>query len=153
MKSARPEFRKTWCLQASKPPTGEAPDLVVTNGRGRLFVQAVLPEQIEVKLNSGEALYRYGGNSYPPGRVNGPLPECRIEISPVKASREDYFLNVLTATGSEVMAVPKAVCRVEGQEVQVTLGEVKLTFRRDRVDGSIEINGEKNQFGGRLEKK
>jgi len=153
VKSTNPEFRKTWCLQAAKPPTGQAPNLTVTNGRGRLFVQAVLPERTLVKLNSGDDLYRYGGGNYPPGRINGPLPECRIEISPAKPALEDVFLHVLTAADSSVSSVPQAVCRVEGDIVKVTLGEVSLDFRRDRVDGGIEIGGTRKAFGGRLEKK
>ncbi|MFQ5809589.1 MAG: heparinase II/III family protein, partial [Armatimonadota bacterium] len=66
VKSTNPEFKKTWLLQAMKPPTGDPPNLVVTNGKGRLFVRTLLPQNARVNLVSGADLYSYGGQTYPP---------------------------------------------------------------------------------------
>jgi hypothetical protein len=145
--SVHPSFRKTWVLQAMKPPTGEAPNLVVTNGKGRLFIQALLPEAPQVDLFSGDRLYSYGGNRYDPSRQPpGPVPECRIEVSPSAASATDYFLHVLTATEAEVPSVPQATASAEGDEIAVAVGDAKLTFAKEAAGGSIERNGQTTPF-------
>jgi len=141
VKSTNPDFKKTWLLQAMKVPTGDPPNLVVTNGQGRLFVQTVLPRDPEVKLVSGDDLYRYGGKAYPPERNTGPAPECRVEVSPSQPAQVDYFLHVLTATDAGTEAVEKAVAQVGDQEIIVTVGEVEITFTLAEVGGSIEKAG------------
>ena len=145
--SVDPSFRKTWVLQAAKPPTGEAPNLVVTNGEGRLFVQTVLPQNPQVELFSGDKLYSYGGDQYDPTRQPpGPVPECRIEVSPSEASATGYFLHVLTATDAAVQSVPQATVDAEGDEIVVAAGETRLTFAKEAVGGSIEVDGQATAF-------
>ena len=143
VKSTDQSFKKTWLLQAAKPPTGRAPNLTVTNDSGgRLFVQTVLPEKPGVKLNSGDELYTYGGNSYPAEDIRGPAPECRIEVSPSACAQVDYFLHVLTATEAATKSVPKASAKVGDTEVTVTLGDTRLYFTTARVGGRIETEGQ-----------
>jgi len=151
VKSTDPDFKKTWLLQAAKPPTGKAPNLIVTNeSGGRLFIQTVLPEKPMVKLNSGDELYSYGGNSYPAENIRGPAPECRIEVSPPIPSQKDYFLHVLTATEAATNGVPQASAKVGDKEVAVSLGDIKLYFTTARVGGRIEIERQSNQFADRI---
>lgn len=133
VKSKNPDFRKTWLLQAMKVPTRVGSHLMVTNGRGRLFIQTLLPREPQVRLVSGEELYHYGGRNYPPERQTGPAPECRIEISPPQPAEMDCFLHVLTATEATTEAVEEATAQVEGQTVTVSLGQVRLTFTMDQV--------------------
>jgi hypothetical protein len=133
VKSKNPDFRKTWLLQAMKVPTRVGPHLVVTNGRGRLFIQTLLPREAQVRLAFGEELYRYGGRNYPPERLTGPAPECRIEISPPQPAAVDYFLHVLTATEASTEAVEAAEVQVQDRTVTVTLGKVGLTLAMDQV--------------------
>ena len=146
VKSKDPNFKKTWLLQAAKPPTGAAPNLVIANGRGRLFVQTVLPKEARVKLNQGPDLYSYGGRSYPPGREFGPSPECRVEVSPPVPAAVDYFLHVLTAADSATASVPQAESRVTDTEVAITIGKAKISFTKARVGGEIEISGSRSPF-------
>jgi len=141
VKSRNPSFKKIWLLQAMKEPTGEAGDLRITNGKGRLFVQTVLPRKPLVKLVSGDDIYTIGGRSYPPDYDVGPAPECRIEVSPPEQSAVDYFLHVLTVVDAFTPTVPQAECRDTESEVEVTIGEMKLVFEKNKVSGSIEING------------
>jgi hypothetical protein len=153
VKSTKAEFKKTWLLQAMKKPEGAAPNLVVTHGKGRLFVQTLLPENPQVVLASGESLYSYGGRSYPPSREKGAAPECRIEVSPSRPAEVDYFLHVLTAAEATAASAPPANVRREGEDVVVTVGEAKVRFRTDRVEGSIELEGKKTPLGGAIEGK
>jgi len=44
-----------------KVPSRTDKHLVITNGKGRLFVQTLLPENPAVRLVSGSELYSYGG--------------------------------------------------------------------------------------------
>lgn len=141
VKSTNPQFQKTWLLQAMAPPTGAAPNLVVTNGRGRLFIQTLLPESPRVKLCEGEELYRYGGQSYPPTGDTGPAPQCRIEISPSVPAAEDFFLHVLTATDANVETAPAASVKTARGSVAVTVDGTTIAFTTAQVGGTIERGG------------
>jgi hypothetical protein len=141
VQSTKPEFKKTWALQAMKPPSGTAPNLLVTNGKGRLFVQMLLPDPCEVRLVSGDELYRYGGQVYVPRKNTGAAPECRVEISPAQPKATDLFLHVLTATGAEISYVPQAVCHLQQGQALVELDATKIAFGIDELSGKIEING------------
>jgi heparin/heparan-sulfate lyase len=143
VRTTKPEFRKTWLLQAMKPPTAATGHLVVTNGKGRLFIQTLLPENPQVQLVTGADLYSYGGRSYPPERDTGPAPECRIEVSPSEPRATDYFLHVLTATSSEVAGIESAAATVVDGQVRVKLGAATVTFTTEKVGGSIDLAGRK----------
>ena len=139
-------FEKTWLLQAMQSPRRQDPFLVITNGKGRLFVQTVLPRRPRVRLAEGADIYTYGGASYPPQRDTGPAPACRIEISPTEANREDLFLHVLTATDAAVSDVPAAEARVEAGSVTVTIGETTLAFFADTPGGYLAAGGTKRSL-------
>ncbi len=143
VKSTDKNFPKIWQLQAAKPAAGSPPNLVVTNDAGgRLFIQTVLPRRAKVKLNTGEALYSYDGNSYPPQEIRGPAPECRIEVSFSEPSQLDYFLHVLTATDDSVESVPRAQAELTDNWVVLTLGGIKMTFATAGPGGLIEMEGQ-----------
>ena len=148
--SKNPGYKKTWLLQAMKTPTGTAPNLIVTNGNGRLFIQTLLPHSPKVKLVTGPDLYSYGGKTYPPNRDTGPAPQCRIEISPSRKAAVDYFLHVLTATDAKIDSVEKAAAFLQGREVIVTIGRTKITFTTDEPAGQIEISGCQNKFANKV---
>jgi len=137
VRSKKPGFKKTWLLQAMKVPIRTDEHLIITNGKGRLFLQTLLPDNPQVRLVSGPELYSYGGRNYPPSRDTGPAPECRIEISPSEQKTSDYFLHVLTATDSKTTSVDKAVASVAAREVRVFVGEATIKFTTTGVGGSI----------------
>lgn len=139
VKSRKSTHRKTWLLQAAKTPTGAQPNWVITNGKGRLFVQTVLPERHWAALATGDELYSYGGRSYPPDRDTGPAPECRIEISPVTFRTEEFFLHVLSATDSTVSSVAQATAEVGETDVKLALGNYELTFLKNEVGFDMEV--------------
>jgi hypothetical protein len=141
VQATRPEFRKTWLLQAAKVPERREPWLVVTNGKGRLFVQTLLPVQPEVRLVSGPDLYTVGGQGYPPSRDTGPAPECRIEVSPSAPREADTFLHVLTATDATIETVPVAAAREENGTLVVRAGEAEVRFALPGPGGSVRCDG------------
>ena len=127
-----PSHKVIWNLQAMKEPTVKIPHALWTwsNGNGRLFLQAVLPEKVTMELFSGGNLYVIDGVNYPPRRDTGPAPECRIEISPVEAKREHVFVHVLHATDDGVVDVPLAQVNVTQDRLRVSLdGEWTFDFR------------------------
>ena len=150
VKSTNPQFKKTWLLQALKPPAGNLPNLTLTNGRGRLFVQTLLPHNPQLKLYSGDSLYCYRGNCYLPALEVGPAPECRVEISPSQPARVDYFLHVLTATDSATASVPQAAHSESDTAVTLTLGETRLVFLKDGVGGYTELDCRRNDFASKI---
>ncbi|MFH1069448.1 MAG: hypothetical protein V1794_07470, partial [Candidatus Glassbacteria bacterium] len=142
VKSTDPSFTKTWQLQAVKPAERKGPWLVTTNDAGgRLFVQTLLPSTPKVSLLTGKDLYSYGGENYEPEEVRGPAPECRITVSPSRPSRSDYFLHVLTATDNSAETVPQAEAKVGDKSVEVTVGDVRLSFTTETVGGRITKDG------------
>ncbi len=133
VQSRSPQYKKTFLLQAMKPPVEKAGNLVITNGKGRLFIQTLLPRNPQIERVTGSNLYSYGGKNYPPERITGPAPECRVEISPSIPSTIDYFLLVLTATESGVTTVPQAVAQTTDNDVTVKIGEIKIAFTKAAV--------------------
>ncbi len=143
VKSTRPEFKKTWLLQAMKTPEKTPAHLVITNGTGRLFIQTALPAARSVELRSSAALYTYGGETYAPSRDTGPAPECRIEVSPTEPRAEDFFLHILTATSAATAQVPEAAVEPVPGGFRVSLPGVTITFAADEVGATIEHDGKK----------
>ncbi len=134
VKSTQPHFKKTWLLQAMRTPEKQGPHLVITNGKGRLFVQTLLPQDPDVRLVSGDDLYKVNGRTYPPKRTFGAAPECRIEVSPGVAASGDVFLHVLTAADSGTVSTAVAKVELQGTAVSVQVGGSKFAFRTDPVE-------------------
>jgi len=138
--SRRPEFKKTWLLQAMKRPAIVGGHMIITNGKGRLFVQSILPREREIKLVDGAELYSYGGRTYLPNRDTGPAPECRIQISPSKPENVDYFLSVLTATDAGAGSVEQAVASVGDERIAVNIGRARIAFTTGTVNVDISLD-------------
>ena len=119
-------------------PTGEAPNLVVTNGKGRLFVQTLLPGEREGAARQRRGPLPLRRARLSAGQEHRAGPECRIEVSPSQPAAADYFLHVLTATDAGTQSVPRATARVGANEITVTVGDTRIGFATDRVGGWIE---------------
>lgn len=144
--SARREFKKTWVLQAMKPPTRSGDHHVISNGKGKLYVQTLLPERPVISFASGSELYGYGGKAYPPERSTGAAPECRVEISPAEESVQDFFLHVLTATDAGAEAAPLATLQRNGDRLEVKVGEATIAFSSRRPGGEIQIGAQREEL-------
>lgn len=137
VKSRRESFKKTWLLQAMNTPSPTEAGLVFENGRGRLTIQTLLPQQASVRLVSGDELYVVGGRNYPPAKETGPAPMCRVEVSPPAAATEDFFLHVLTTGTVGDATAPKATWTRRGDEVVVDVGDAEVVFRTDAVSARV----------------
>jgi len=133
VKSTNPDFKKTWLLQAMRIPEKKGEHLVITNGKGRLFVQTLIPAKCNVQLVSGVDLYKVKGKDYSPKRDTGPAPECRVEVSPAEKSTEDFFVHVLTTTDTNTDMVPVAKAELIGKAVRVQTAGRRFEFATDRV--------------------
>jgi hypothetical protein len=74
----------------------------------------------------------------------------RVEVSPNSPAKQDFFIHVLTAAGSEENNVPKAIASEEGNELKVTIGDKVVVFRKDRVAGRILVNGSEIPLADRI---
>jgi hypothetical protein len=154
VKATKPEFKKTWVLNLLNPPTGTAPNLVCTNGNGKLFIQTVLPAGAEQTLHQGADLYAYEGKRFPPraaAAAGSPLPDCRLEVSPKTPQASDVFLHVLTATDGKVDTVPKADTKATASDVTVTVGAAVVKFDMNSVGGTITVNGQKGTLANKIQ--
>ena len=150
VESRNTRFKKTWLLQAMKVPTRVDEHLVITNGKGRLFVQTLLPHNPVVKIVPDSELYRYGGRNYPPARDTGPAPECRIEVSPSEPRTWDYFLHVLTATDNNTASVQRATVNVTTNEIEVVIDQTKIKFTTTQIGGGIDQTGSPRPFADQI---
>jgi hypothetical protein len=146
IKSTRPDYKKTLLWQAMRLPEQTPQGLVIKNGQGRLVLQTLLPVDHRIELFSGDNLYQYGGNTYLPAKYTGPAPECRVQVSPKKDNEVDYFLHVLTATDTKAPMPTPATARLDASIVEVLVGDVRITFRTDKVSGTIVLPN-KQQHG------
>ncbi len=128
VKATQPQFKRTWLLQAMHVPEKSGEQLVITNGKGRLFVQTLLPASSELRLVHGEDLYKIDGRSYQPKRTIGAAPECRVEVSPSVPATDDFFLHVLTAADAATRSVPLARAQRERSTVVLDIGGAKFRF-------------------------
>ncbi|MBN2137261.1 MAG: heparinase II/III family protein [Sedimentisphaerales bacterium] len=138
VRATRPEFKKTFLLQAMEIPARREDSLVVTNGTGRLFIQTILPAERDIRLVSGPDLYKIDAIDYPPSRDTGPAPKCRIEISPKVSANTDYFLNVLTASDTTADSARPARMEQDSSKVTLIAGQYSITFDKSSPAFSID---------------
>ena len=103
--STRPEFAKTWVMHCQDEPAIDGCRATITNGKGELHVQTLLPAQPKIAKIHG---YTYGGQTFDEPRSYQPadlLPKWRIEVQPSEPREEDLFLHVLSTDGPVAAAL------------------------------------------------
>ncbi|MCL2645819.1 MAG: heparinase II/III-family protein [Phycisphaerales bacterium] len=141
VESTNPTFKKKFVLQPMSVPEKHGEHWVVTQGKGRLFVQTLSPTATAVELFHGENLYSYGGKQFPQTHDFNRAPDCRMEVTATTPATFDYFLHVLTATDATVNIAPSANAKREGNEMVVQVEGTTIRFTLDRVGGKITIGG------------
>jgi hypothetical protein len=153
--STKPEYQKTWLLHSRHEPEIKEATYVIVNGKGRLVVQRLLPEQVYLHTVEG---YTYGGHSFPPksDRLADTANKWRIEEQPAKAQTEDLFLHVMTTPSTSAFAeasadrslraggeaAPATLVRRDGA-VGVRVGDIEVVFE-GQVGGALTISGHRH---------
>jgi hypothetical protein len=143
-------FKKSVIFQPMKVPERVGDHFVVTNGKGRLFIQTLSPADADVQLFHGETLYAYHGQNFPPKNQPNQAPECRMQVSPKAQNTLDHFVHVLTTADSSVQSVPLASTSRNGREITVTIGSTSVSFNLDGPEASITINNKKESLPATL---
>ncbi len=128
VRSTDPSFAKSWVINVMTPPENRDGQWIVTHGKGRLFLRTLLPADTTSKVFSGDDLYRYDGGHFPPSRDTGLVPSARLHISPANPAKEDFFLNVLHAAGTDTETSPEATLHWQNGHATVRTGGRAITF-------------------------
>jgi hypothetical protein len=107
--SARPAFKKTFVLHSMQEPEVNGNVTVIrrdTDGyNGKLTNQTLSPANVTVtKIGGPGRQWFIGGTNYNPNNVTDNDMSYgwgRVEISPSRQSREDYFLNVMYVSDAD----------------------------------------------------
>jgi hypothetical protein len=137
--STKPEYEKTWLLHCKNEPQIDGNKIAITNGKGKLFVETLLPENPTVRKVYG---YQYQGQAFdPPQTAHTPLAnKWRIEVLPSGMRKEDVFLHVLsTERQLHVQLIS------DQGKIGVDIDGIKIIFADD-VGGELNISGKVYHF-------
>lgn len=144
VRSSSPNFKKTWLLHCEEEPVIDGNAVTVTRDtvdyNGRLINQSLLPDNgfsIE-KIGQdfdGVSKYKVKDTLYEmkPLSDTAEVGNWRVEISPTKAEKQSYFLNVLQLSENEESIVPLEARLVENTDdyAGVEIKEHVAYFRKD----------------------
>ncbi|MBQ4287563.1 MAG: hypothetical protein II770_05965, partial [Bacteroidales bacterium] len=161
--AADPSYEKEWLLHTKEQPKVGKGVMRADSGEGRLFCQTLLPRNAKQEVIGGP------GKEYWSNGMNFPLAEevwdryvkgaekdgrgpytgaWRLSVKPQKASADDRFLNVLTATDVKDATPVKATYVKDATRdgVVLSFSGKKMTFwfnRDGEIGGEVIINGTK----------
>ena len=153
VEATQANFEKTWLLHSAYEPELSAKTAVISNGKGKLQVQTLLPLDPEIKKIGGAGReFEVNGRNYPPtDKKDYDADEAgrwRIEIKPKERSERQYFLNVLT-TSDEDKPSERSVKLIQtddqlGVEVIYSDGIIKAIFTKEgTLNGDLELINKK----------
>ena len=169
--AADASYQKEWLLHTQNQPKVGRGVMRADAGDGRLFCQTLLPRNAKQDVIGGP------GKEFWSNGLNFPLDEkvmegyltraekegrgpytgaWRLSVKPSKESRDDRFLNVLTATDVKHSAPVKATyVKNAGQDgVTLSFGGRKMTFwfnREGEIGGEVEIDGQRRPLTDRVQ--
>jgi hypothetical protein len=134
VRSAKPEYKKTWLLHSRFAPDIRGARFSVESGGGKLTVQRLLPASAAVTAIEG---YTYEGRAFEPnGEGHGSTHNrWRVEVSPVEPREEDLFLHVLA---TDELQETRLIS--DGGGIGVRVGDVAVVFEGE-ADGRITVGG------------
>ena len=170
--AADASYAKEWLLHTKEQPKVGSGVMRADSGEGRLFCQTLLPRNAKQEVIGGP------GKEYWSNGMNFPLNEevwasylrgaekdgrgpytgaWRLSVKPSKESKDDRFLNVLTATDVKHKAPVKATYVKDASRdgVVLSLGGKKMTFwfnRDGEVGGDVVINGHSRPLTDQVQK-
>ena len=141
--ATRPEFEKVWLLHCRNEPAIDGATSVITNGRGQLVVQTLLPEKAKISKVTG---YAYGGKTYnvPAGSQTPVANLWRLQVCPPGPAKMDTFLHVMTT----VKGPPAELLR-KGSSVGARIGDVEVLFD-SKLGVTVKTGGNTLAFKGEV---
>ena len=142
------EFTKRWLLHSQNQPRLSADTFLIVNGPGKLWGRSLLPTQVTYQTVGGPGKeFWVEGKNWPPEKpVRNDTGRWRLEVSPKKPARRDYFLHLLYATASADTDYPKAEVSQNEKEVTLTIQHQGTTYtvtftKEGPFTGSVRIVG------------
>jgi hypothetical protein len=133
--SVRAEYAKTWLLHCHNEPVLEERTIRIENGKGKLSVQVLLPEDAAISKVEG---FTYGANTYEPARSRLWPPEFvnrwRVEVRPGAPRTDDVFLHVLSTAD-----VPESAQLVQEDGLVGARGKGWQVLFDDKLGGTITL--------------
>ncbi|TNJ46037.1 DUF4962 domain-containing protein [Tamlana fucoidanivorans] len=126
--SSNPDFKKYWLLHSIEEPTLRGTETTISRTlfgeSGKLICNTILPKKenlsIELVGGPGKEFWVFGENleTIPRDRPDpaNDRGAWRVEVSPLQSAKENYFLNVLQVTDTEIDKTYK-VKEILGDEV------------------------------------
>lgn len=145
LRSSSPTFKKTWLLHSEEEPVVEGNSTTITRNTidytGRLINQTLMPSNGFTINKVGEdtgAINTYFVNAtkyeMKPKSETAEVGNWRIEISPKKAEKQSYFLNVIQIGDNDESIAPLQAKLVEETDTYVG-AEIKDHVAYFRKDG------------------
>jgi len=167
VRSAMPEYKKTWLLHTAAEPKMKTGEFVTDHWGGRLFCKTVFPENAELtKIGGPGKQYWSGGRNWPMpvlspddwnyrrGRSISDTLELmgqwRIEVTPDEAATDDVFLHLIQVGDTSLTSMVNSNLIKKDDMIGVQFSYNDRGFRivfnhRDSAGGEITItkDGEK----------
>ncbi len=150
--STSADYKKRWLLHSIDEPDVEGKTITITQGKGKLICQTLLPERVSIEKVGGPGReFWVNGENYPPQKSDPEAGAWRVEISPREEKTDDVFLHVLVTGDSGLTEI--IPLRVERDDEQVRIegeymgGDIECVFLlKEAPGGRIRV-----QRGGRVE--
>jgi len=135
-----PNTKTRWLLHSVNPAKIEADKglAVIDNGKGRLFVQTLLPEKARMEnVGSADKWFVHKDQktgeekSFGPekGRPDQVLGAGRLDVILPDEGAECVYLHVLFPTDSGTAAMPACSLKKDGENLVVKVAELEYTFK------------------------
>lgn len=141
VRSSSPTFKKTWLLHSEEEPNIDGNSVTITRDtvdyNGRLINQTLLPDNgFNIEKIGGEGYEFYvNGTNYEmkPSSDTAEVGNWRVEISPSKAEKQSYFLNVMQVSDNSDEIAPLEAKLVENTDTYagVEIKDHVAYFRKD----------------------
>ena len=162
IESSKAEYPKTWLYHTAAEPTVKGNEFVETSQGGKSICRTLLPKRASISKVGGK------GKQFWSDGKNWPLPDLnkedknqthvakqkiddshplfgqwRIEISPKRAAKKDYFLNIVQVGDKSLQALPKT-------KMSETPDEVILSFDYNKKGYRLTFD-KRNNYGCKVE--
>lgn len=141
------EYAKTWLLHTKNEPALDAGAIRIEDGKGRLFVKTLLPQDAKQEKVHG---YGYAGKSWDPPKnsQSDAAAKWRVEVRPGAARQEDLFLHVLITGGD----LPSIGLLEKAGRVGAKIGEAEVWLETRAIGGTVELGSKKVKLEPKVER-